>query len=245
MPESVIGTFQGNAQAFQSSLSSEPALIAAALVVVYIILGMLYESFVHAASTDVANGWGHRPCADDRFALLTLLPQIGRVNMPKIADDTSANLQGAQNPVHPAPARGLMRWMAERRSKACARVAPRFNRNDLNLDGRPQSAPLDKLLGHLPKVQIAKDHLPRRWRGLSFFRRLRCDGLRGRGAQPWWKRTEGGKSDVSARSRIECNGPANIIFIGGLLALNVVGLVVAWVRSWRPWIKAAHIGSNS
>jgi HAE1 family hydrophobic/amphiphilic exporter-1 len=43
----VIGTFQGNAQAFQSSLSSEPALIAAALVVVYIILGMLYESFIH------------------------------------------------------------------------------------------------------------------------------------------------------------------------------------------------------
>jgi HAE1 family hydrophobic/amphiphilic exporter-1 len=47
MPDSVIGTFQGNAQAFQSSLSSEPALIAAALVVVYIILGMLYESFIH------------------------------------------------------------------------------------------------------------------------------------------------------------------------------------------------------
>jgi hydrophobe/amphiphile efflux-1 (HAE1) family protein len=47
MPDSVIGTFQGNAQAFQQSLSSEPALIAAALVVVYIILGMLYESFIH------------------------------------------------------------------------------------------------------------------------------------------------------------------------------------------------------
>jgi HAE1 family hydrophobic/amphiphilic exporter-1 len=47
MPDAVIGTFQGNAQAFQSSLSSEPALIAAALVVVYIILGMLYESFIH------------------------------------------------------------------------------------------------------------------------------------------------------------------------------------------------------
>ena len=43
----MIGTFQGNAQAFQSSLSSEPALIAAALIVVYIILGMLYESFIH------------------------------------------------------------------------------------------------------------------------------------------------------------------------------------------------------
>jgi hydrophobe/amphiphile efflux-1 (HAE1) family protein len=47
MPSSVIGTFQGNAKAFQSSLSSEPALIAAALIVVYIILGMLYESFIH------------------------------------------------------------------------------------------------------------------------------------------------------------------------------------------------------
>jgi HAE1 family hydrophobic/amphiphilic exporter-1 len=47
MPSSVIGTFQGNAQAFQSSLSSEPALIAAALIVVYIILGILYESFIH------------------------------------------------------------------------------------------------------------------------------------------------------------------------------------------------------
>jgi hydrophobe/amphiphile efflux-1 (HAE1) family protein len=47
MPSGIIGTFQGNAQAFQSSLSSEPALIAAALIVVYIILGILYESFVH------------------------------------------------------------------------------------------------------------------------------------------------------------------------------------------------------
>jgi multidrug efflux pump subunit AcrB len=47
MPPSVIPTFQGNAQAFQTSLSSEPALIAAALIVVYIILGMLYESYIH------------------------------------------------------------------------------------------------------------------------------------------------------------------------------------------------------
>ena len=46
-PASIIGTFQGNAQAFQTSLSSEPALIAAALVVVYIILGILYESYIH------------------------------------------------------------------------------------------------------------------------------------------------------------------------------------------------------
>jgi len=47
MPPAVTGTFQGNAQAFQSSLSSEPALIGAALIVVYIILGVLYESFIH------------------------------------------------------------------------------------------------------------------------------------------------------------------------------------------------------
>jgi HAE1 family hydrophobic/amphiphilic exporter-1 len=47
MPGSIIGTFQGNAQAFQNSLSTTPVLICAALIVVYIILGMLYESFIH------------------------------------------------------------------------------------------------------------------------------------------------------------------------------------------------------
>ena len=47
MPSSIIPTFQGNAQAFQTSLRSEPALIGAALIVVYIILGVLYESFIH------------------------------------------------------------------------------------------------------------------------------------------------------------------------------------------------------
>jgi HAE1 family hydrophobic/amphiphilic exporter-1 len=46
-PASVIGSFQGNAQAFQSSLSSEPILIVAALLVVYVILGVLYESYIH------------------------------------------------------------------------------------------------------------------------------------------------------------------------------------------------------
>jgi hydrophobe/amphiphile efflux-1 (HAE1) family protein len=47
MPRSVVGTFQGTAQAFKASLSSQPYLIAAALVAVYIILGMLYESYIH------------------------------------------------------------------------------------------------------------------------------------------------------------------------------------------------------
>ena len=47
LPANIIGKFQGNAQAFQTSLASEPPLIAAALFVVYIILGMLYESYIH------------------------------------------------------------------------------------------------------------------------------------------------------------------------------------------------------
>ena len=45
-PLALQGTFQGTAQAFQSSLSSQPYLIAAALIAVYIILGILYESFI-------------------------------------------------------------------------------------------------------------------------------------------------------------------------------------------------------
>jgi hydrophobe/amphiphile efflux-1 (HAE1) family protein len=47
LPPSVSTSFQGNAQAFQDSLATVPLLILAALVVVYIILGMLYESFIH------------------------------------------------------------------------------------------------------------------------------------------------------------------------------------------------------
>jgi hydrophobe/amphiphile efflux-1 (HAE1) family protein len=46
-PTSLIGSFQGAAQAFQDSLRTQPYLIAAAIVVVYIILGMLYESYIH------------------------------------------------------------------------------------------------------------------------------------------------------------------------------------------------------
>ncbi|MBV9704664.1 MAG: efflux RND transporter permease subunit [Methylobacteriaceae bacterium] len=46
-PATLNGAFQGTAQAFQSSLATQPYLIAAALVAVYIILGVLYESYVH------------------------------------------------------------------------------------------------------------------------------------------------------------------------------------------------------
>jgi len=47
LPATVQGGFQGTAQAFQASLDSEPILILAALITVYIVLGILYESFVH------------------------------------------------------------------------------------------------------------------------------------------------------------------------------------------------------
>ncbi len=46
-PQTLEGDFQGTAQAFQSSLSSTPLLVAAAIFAVYVVLGMLYESFIH------------------------------------------------------------------------------------------------------------------------------------------------------------------------------------------------------
>jgi HAE1 family hydrophobic/amphiphilic exporter-1 len=47
VPPTLRATFQGNAAAFQDSLSTVPLLIVAALVVIYLILGILYESFIH------------------------------------------------------------------------------------------------------------------------------------------------------------------------------------------------------
>src|SRR5439155_12213792 len=47
LPASIHPSFQGTAQAFQSSLANEPLLILAALITVYIVLGVLYESTVH------------------------------------------------------------------------------------------------------------------------------------------------------------------------------------------------------
>jgi multidrug efflux pump len=46
-PETVRGSFQGTAQAYQSSLANEPYLILTAILAVYIVLGMLYESYIH------------------------------------------------------------------------------------------------------------------------------------------------------------------------------------------------------
>jgi multidrug efflux pump len=47
MPESIQTSFQGTAAAFQKSLASEPWLIVAAVITVYIVLGVLYESYIH------------------------------------------------------------------------------------------------------------------------------------------------------------------------------------------------------
>ncbi len=47
LPSSIRGSFNGTAQAYQDSLTDEPILIAAALVCVYLVLGMLYESLIH------------------------------------------------------------------------------------------------------------------------------------------------------------------------------------------------------
>jgi multidrug efflux pump len=47
LPASIIGTFQGTAQVYQASLANQPVLIVAALISVYIVLGILYESYIH------------------------------------------------------------------------------------------------------------------------------------------------------------------------------------------------------
>jgi multidrug efflux pump len=47
VPSTIRGSFQGMAQAFQDSLANQPILIAAALVTVYLVLGILYESYIH------------------------------------------------------------------------------------------------------------------------------------------------------------------------------------------------------
>jgi multidrug efflux pump len=47
MPATIVGTFEGTARAFKSSLNTQPLLIMAALLAVYIVLGVLYESLVH------------------------------------------------------------------------------------------------------------------------------------------------------------------------------------------------------
>jgi multidrug efflux pump len=75
MPASIRASFQGTAQAFQASLANQPVLILAALLTVYIVLGVLYESFIHPItilSTLPSAGVG---------AILALLLSGGELNI--------------------------------------------------------------------------------------------------------------------------------------------------------------------
>jgi len=75
MPASIQASFQGTAQAFQASLATQPILILAALVAVYIVLGVLYESLIHPItilSTLPSAGVG---------AMLALLLSNGELNV--------------------------------------------------------------------------------------------------------------------------------------------------------------------
>jgi multidrug efflux pump subunit AcrB len=77
VPESINGSFQGAAAAFQDSLASQPYLILAALVAIYIVLGVLYESYIHPLtiiSTLPSAGLG---------ALLTLM--LSRTDLSVVA----------------------------------------------------------------------------------------------------------------------------------------------------------------
>ena len=82
LPSDIHPTFQGNAQAFQNSLSNQPWLILAALVAVYIVLGMLYESYIHPItilSTLPSAGVGALLALIAFHAELTVIALIGIV----------------------------------------------------------------------------------------------------------------------------------------------------------------------
>ena len=58
MPDTITGSFQGTAQAFQSSISSMGSLLLFAVCVIYLVLGILYESFIHPLT--ILFGVAHR-----------------------------------------------------------------------------------------------------------------------------------------------------------------------------------------
>jgi multidrug efflux pump len=78
LPATIHGSFQGSAQVFQTSMSSEPLLIMTALLAVYIVLGVLYESYIHPVtilSTLPSAGVGAL------VALLIFLPELNIIAM--------------------------------------------------------------------------------------------------------------------------------------------------------------------
>ena len=60
MPASIEPSFQGTARAFENSLANESILILAAIVTVYIVLGVLYESYIHPDHDSFHAAFGRR-----------------------------------------------------------------------------------------------------------------------------------------------------------------------------------------
>ena len=80
LPASIQASFQGTAQAFQASLANEPLLILAALITVYIVLGVLYESYIHPItilSTLPSAGVGASGAADLPATTSSVIALIG------------------------------------------------------------------------------------------------------------------------------------------------------------------------
>ena len=71
LPETVTATFSGSAAEFRASLKSEPFLILAAIVVIYIVLGVLYESYIHPITifSSLPSRRGGRAAGVDSFWL--------------------------------------------------------------------------------------------------------------------------------------------------------------------------------
>jgi multidrug efflux pump len=80
MPTTINGSFGGTAQAFKASLANEPLLIAAAIAAVYLVLGILYESYIHPItilSTLPSAGVGALLALEVRHTTLTVIALVG------------------------------------------------------------------------------------------------------------------------------------------------------------------------
>ena len=66
-PATISGTFQGTAQAFQNSLAGMGILLVLAIFVIYLVLGMLYESFIHPVTIRSGSGFDARTSSTPRL----------------------------------------------------------------------------------------------------------------------------------------------------------------------------------
>ena len=80
MPTSITGNYSGDADEFAKSLSGQPWLILAAIITIYIVLGVLYESFIHPFTIlhNAAIGWHRRRAGVDVVRLRPLLDRADR-----------------------------------------------------------------------------------------------------------------------------------------------------------------------